>query len=129
MTRLVTLFFAAIALLLTAYWVVPGAKPPEMAAVAPPPALSTAPIVPQALVRRETAPAAPAATASATLPAADPAPQRPVRTADVGCDGDPIKCMLDGRNHRPDPLETTGSIVPKKPAQKAAPKPLPRPQP
>ena len=109
---------------------VPGAKPPEMAAVTPPPALSTAPIVPQALVRKEPTPV-PAATAAAIapLPTAEPAPARAVRTAAVGCEGDPIKCMLDGRNHRPDPLETTGSIVPKKPAPKVAPKPVPRPQP
>ena len=137
MTRLVALFFAAIALLLTAYWVVPGAKPPEMVAVQPTPSaqalapaqlMSPAPILPQTLVRREST--APLATAAPLAPAlADSAPQRAIRTADGGCDGDPIKCMLEGRNHRPDPIETTGSIVPRKPVQKPAPKPVSRPQP
>jgi hypothetical protein len=140
MTRLVALFFAGIAVLLAAYWVVPGAKPPEMAAVGPAMKAATAPILPQALVRSEpqapVAAAAPALAATAQPPvatSAETAAQRPVKTAEGGCDTDPIKCMLEGRGHRPDPTETTGSIVPRKalakPATKLPPQPLARSQP
>lgn len=130
MTRLVALFFAAIALLLTAYWVVPGAKPPEMVAVPSAPSTLNSPIPPATLVRRDVqAPLANVQPALPASPAAEPTLQRAVRTADSGCDGDPIRCMLEGRSARPDPLETTGSIVPKKPVQKPAPKPVSRPQP
>ena len=129
MTRLVALFFTAIALLLAAYWVVPGAKPPEMVAVQPSSPLPSAQILQPGLVRKEPVAPAPVMAASpAPAPVAEPAPQR-VRTADAACDTDPIKCMLEGRAPRTDPLETTGSIVPKKPAAKPAPKPVSRPQP
>jgi hypothetical protein len=129
MTRLVSLFFVAIALMLAAYWVVPGAKPPEMAAVTPPPApVASGPVKLQA--------APPAPLQQAVAPAAPPveaAAPRVVKTAENGCDADPIKCMLDGRSARPDPTEMTGTIIPRKPAPKpaplAAPKPPVRPHP
>ena len=122
MTRLVSLFFVAIALMLAAYWVVPGAKPPEMAVVAPPPApVASGPAKVQA------APPAPLAQVAPAAPPVEAAAPRIVKTAENGCDADPIKCMLDGRNTRPDPTEMTGTIVQRKPAPKAAPSAAPKP--
>jgi hypothetical protein len=115
MTRIVSVFFAAVAFLMVVYWVVPGAQPPGLVAAAPP--VVTVPLS----SRNEAAPARPAmaplasASALSAPPAAAtalPAPVRTARAAPSGCDGDPIRCMLEGRNVASDPTDVTGTIKP-----------------
>jgi hypothetical protein len=132
MTRIVTVFFAAVAFLMMVYWVVPGAKPPAMTAVASPAARTQPQTI--VLLPPAAAPAAQASAATPTLPAqalapASPAPvqaaaptllptspapaavlARVAAKTSGGCAGDPIKCMLEGKRVGDDP-DVTGTIA------------------
>lgn len=126
MTRIVVIFFSAVAFLMTVYWVVPGANPPPMVAVQQPRANppQTVVLLPPAASTAEPAPALPApapmAAAAAPSPVASPAVASAASSAATvarvsarsgGCAGDPIRCMLEGKGIADDPTDVTGSIV------------------
>jgi hypothetical protein len=123
MTRLVVAFFLCITFLLTVTWIVPGARPPDMTALAPASLQKPAPSSRVAVVEPPAAPepARPAAVDPRPAAAA-PAPAAPRTAQGLACDGDPIRCMLEGRAVAADPTDVTGSVVaPRKaPAKPAA---------
>jgi hypothetical protein len=124
MTRLVVAFFLCITFLLTVTWIVPGAKPPEMMATAPAALQKQAPSPRIAIVEPSVtqAPEPSRPAAAEARPAAAAPVAAPPRTAQASaCDGDPIRCMLEGRAVPADPTEVTGSVVaPRKPTAKPA---------
>lgn len=115
MTRIVTTFFAAVAFLMVVYWVVPGANPPAMVAVAPTtPAPQTVVLIPPPGARApsvlpETSLPSPVARAPAPPAVAAPVPM--MAKAAAGCGGDAIRCILEGKAVAEDPTDVTGSIV------------------
>jgi hypothetical protein len=121
MTRLVAAFFLCVTFLLTVTWIVPGARPPEMTAVAtgaqkPAATPRVAIVEPLALVdaqrpAAESRPIPAAFVPAALAPATTVAPAPPRAAQASACDVDPIRCMLDGRPAAADPTEVTGSVV------------------
>lgn len=119
MTRIVSIFFAAVAFLMAVYWVVPGANPPAMVAVAPsaspqpqtvvllpPPGVQPVPVAAPA-----PPPAAVVAAPAAAVATALPSVARVAARTPAGCTGDPIACMLEGKVVAEDAADVTGSIV------------------
>lgn len=124
MTRLVAAFFLCITFLLTVTWIVPGAKPPQMTAAGPAATARPAASPRIAIVEPSAPPAAEAVrpavlemrSAPAQVAAAAPRP-----AASPACDGDAIRCMLEGKALPADPTDVTGSVVaPRKPTAKPA---------
>ena len=128
MTRIVSLFFAGIAIILAVYWVVPGANPPEMTAVksvtAPTSVRVVEPVRPTIQPSPQVA-AVPAVTPTVNSlpPAVIAAPPTTVARSQSLCDSDPIRCLLEG-GHPTDPADVTGTIA-RQP--KAALHPVPKP--